>query len=857
MLGRFLKASSVALLLAYSFVSLASDEDAVSIEDKIEVVQGPDLVVEGLTFVIPELVQRGFEFIPVNAFYKIEKSLEENLDLPFVVNPYEYYASGELDLEKQTLLGKFKYPENDEAGGIGFFLFNSPLDTGLKTWNTVVWWGVVALMGYTGFRLTWISMTVEDSNMTLKKLIMLGPSLAIVTFLIFPLDHGFTSGQVVLMAAFLMSNYIGAHIAFASAAVMPFLSFNGGELTEDPWKASIERSIRHTAFEVDRISEDMLVSTMAFDHHFAKTLNIQAKPVSIGLLEEIRANLSEKFKYNIPAGCLYGSGWEKELVSNPACEALTYGEEFFKSGVAVYPKTSEEEVKQAGYTSDYASAILGYKPLFDDAVDSRYQDMVYMACSYDDGTFVEHERTDSLLCFNKVIPQGMTGDYESDLEVFLSRSASSLDFSEPTKLPRIYGELMSEFSKRAEYIYNDKISSLNIEFVSRGLLSAPFSFLIITGKMREFIDSLDSQISEKIGPIIKFSNPIFSGGNLVVLNNRAEFLDLINDYNSFYGCKVSPSFSYCDGELFGAGSDYPLYRTYEVIRFHSEIIEGARASLPGKNEGFMQIPSVIELRGNELTCAKDVTTCTDKISNPFEATSGYGRTFMASGFTFFILGKILSQYESYQVEKGIAPHPLVRGKSDGLIYFGGMAMAVGVLANVVGIFMFMSYALKIFFPCVFRLFTNVFHLPILAIKYLYERFDEESLDDANSSTPHTVLLILLRTLIDMVSVAFAIIISLVITFVLMGLINIVVSSTFLSIISGGVSSLSDLMMFFFYQGIKVFMLMWMMYHCAKLIPYCYEKLTDMIDDASGIKVDQSHEMITMAKSILSPSLIFR
>ncbi|ELP6119278.1 TPA: hypothetical protein I7730_01355 [Vibrio vulnificus] len=826
-------------------------------EDKIEIVQGPDLVVESVSFVVPELVQRGFEFIPTNAFNRIEKSLEENLDLPFVVNPYEFYASGELALEKQTLLGKFKHPEGDESSGISFFLMNSPLDSGLKTWNTLVWWGVVFLIGYTGFRLFWMSMAVEDSNMSLKKLVMLGPSLGIVTFLIYPLEHGFTLGQVVLMAAFLMSNYIGAHIAFASAGVMPFLSFSEVESIDAPWKASIDRTIRNVAFEVDRVAEDRLVSTMAFDHHFASTLNAQSKPVSLELLEEVRGDLSAKLEYSIPASCLYGSGWEKELFSNSACEGLTYGEKFFESGAALYPQTSLDDYEEGGHYSGYVSTVIGLKPLFDAAVDSRYEDMVYIACSYDDGTFIEHERTDSLLCLNKKTPYGMTGNYKSDLEVFMARSASNLDFADQSKLPKIYVEFMSALYGSAESIYRDSIDALEIKFESRGVLSAPFSFLIITGKMRDFIESLDTQIAEKVNPIVKMSIPVFSSGNIVVLNNRGEFLDLINDYNSYYGCKISPSFSYCDGELFGGGSDYPLYRTYEAVRFHSEIIEGARSSLPGRNEGYLSIPTVVELRDNELTCATDVTTCTDKISNPFEATSGYGRTFMASGFTFFVLGKILQQYEDYQVESGITPNPLVQGKAKSLTYFGGMAMAVGVLANVVGIFMFMSYALKLFIPCLFRLFTNVFHIPVLAIKYLYERFDEESLDDANSSTPHTVLLILLRTLIDMVAVAFAIIISLVLTFVLMGLINIVVSSTFLSIISGGVSSLSDLMMFFFYQGIKVFMLMWMMYHCAKLIPYCYDKLTDMIDDASGVKADQSHELITMAKSLLNPSLIFR
>ncbi|WP_146147016.1 hypothetical protein [Photobacterium kishitanii] len=890
-----------ALMLSFSAFSEDEGDDVFG---KYEVIPSPDIGVEMLSFSMPNAVSYAlFNPLLISAAKHAQNKLKSDGNLETmaarykieganggeILTPYSTYFG---DNWKNTVLGKMGFKKKSSSGddsvtdvkeGALAFIDSFSFEKGLYYFNSILWYAAGFFFGFSVFRIAWVMMSTEDNNKAWKKLIMIIPSLAIAYFAIRPTSIGLTFGQEFLVMAFLVSNFIASLVVRTTVLFLPFIDQSVSDRVEsmvfqhgntinkesDTVSNHLQGLLDQTKSMVNQSAADIVIDEMIIDYAYnarGLLLTFDDTPSSLasrmtrtsgdedlsyaevrGRFENAKAHNPAAHFLNVDnaAMCIGSSDWlfrGKSSIRKDCVELFKFAHIPNNNFDVTSELSVLKNAKEAGIAS-LSELDHSYKI----AVEDRVAEMKELICSK---IPEKHDRVTSSFCLNKrksPIFSSFRGDTAPN------SIKDIVNYTSFNKDNQLWKTVKSLYRKGAFVAYStEKVANeKTVTIYDRGFLSLPYSVLTAMTKRHSSVTVLTNNSASGMSSAI---NKV--AGGAVSKPNIEAFLDYINAAKSEFGCHYNDKFCgsgyvFSEDRFKDDSNYYSPYVNFDMYfsGIGALITKGSSNASSGDDRSILSFVMGKRKDSDMGACVKSFGRECQKFngSTPFSKTKEMGSTYFIPAAYLYIATEVI---DNVNRTLGLATPPQLLFLSNVL----GLYTLLCVCLNYMGVFLFVAYSLRIFISCIIRLFVSLLAQPITAIIFLISGFSELKIDDENSTTSKTFVAAFIRSLVDCIALGVAMIVSLVLILVSQALISAMLSIFIFAFQSqgnfGGIGVAVGSLIFHLLLPLSMLWCIWM---CSKLIPYLFEKLTDFVDDNSGVKTDLGNDLVTAFKTILIPS----
>ncbi|UKA04523.1 hypothetical protein [Photobacterium damselae] len=758
--------------------------------------------------------------------------------------------------------------------------------------NALMYFNVVMLsvagllISGTFFRSMWAMMTVSDDNASYKRLIMMIPSVAIALFALLPTSNGLSGGQMVLLTAFLTSNYIGSVLVTIPSLFFPMISvenvFNAmsSQGGEDPIFAQIAIGARA---DVNIAAKNMffaesVVESMLDDGLLDATLKGQALHGAADAgFEEYNADFAHQ-------GSVFVGGanisYTNEYIQHKADEAntsmggISVIEIFRRSPLCFTSKNWDllylNKECQAWFRLSKMSSLLhgsnrtdfnnGMGKAFYDTVKARVVEMKKVVCSEMDAS----QRASSFVCQIKD-DNGFTGrqygDTKPDLEaikVFSSFKTSPLY----SALKKQYDDDLAKLAKGHSRSLGGE-QDLKAQVYIRGIISTPYQ--ILTQMMDDDGKNLVRNAKDTTAThMLRQLSDLVHGMASIDTLRFVDYVDVGMGEGRLYSkFACAQNADYCNAPTPEQNISKNLIAFtkfndifYSVVSGSISIEQSASKSSGAGGVFNALFPSE---RKNTQCLEKMGRGCMPSGQTPLSTPRQDGMNWMVGGLTGWIAGETLES-----LGKLVKPLPVVEDViAPKMIGVGGyiktvsnVALAIGTGLCYLGTFIYIALTMKMYFRCVVRLLVTLLAQPVVAVAFMLNGFNEIRTDTENMTASRFFAQSVVRMLVDCVCLSVAILVSLTLVLFAQGIMSVVSRIFVLSIIGSSNIVGGNWMVNILFQLSFPFIMSWCIWKCANLVPYLFEKVGDFVEERTGVQMQDNHNVVADFKRMMKPKAMY-
>lgn len=852
------------LSVVFSFSAAASDVSKNSGE--MTVAPKADVVIETLTFLMPNTTKRAVEMagkmvIPENDLHIIDQLKEmapessEFKHLKFEGGVYAPYLDPDSPAYKTTAIYKmFDTIEDESDFSVLPMMKHFNFETVLGAFNYVLLIASGGIIALAIGRMSWVSMTVEDNSKAWKKLIISTPAIIIALILIRPMDDlgGVSLAQLLMVFAVVVSNYFAANFALvASSALFTHIiktTENSDEqnvtytrLADEDTKKIISQVV---VLANQKLLAEQSIGRKVFSLTEGKSLTNESLRAGISKFNEDNKLIGTEFE--LKATC-FGSDWSERFANDAGCKFFLQrtGEGYismrsknqisFKGSVTqinnLIPDIEANEALKFNSES-YWNEVQKVIPKMGAAFDEVYRFQKQSFCAnkarrgnYPDVTGWSYDSFDSsFVCKARDSSDGF-GTVGVFYGVSGTQGAKMLPTEPSVDIQSIYNNINESLqaSAKSQRIEQVSFASSEYKFYHRGFFISPIEAVVTAvgymlrfeNEFSEMKSSLASDFSKRvaldsISSISPVSLPLDQIARQSMGSDLSESQDLATRINSVVYSEDSRGW-------------------FSVLSNIDELIvpKGGdeSGSLPLENVRLKTIEpySYMQMVYSVLLPISGVTLI------------------LASGIKIFI-----GQGMEYNTST------LIFMKT--MFTVGGILFLSAILAKLTAGAFFLWSAISLLFLSIKRFIIYLIASPLMAIKFLKDQFHETEDDEDNVTVSRYVLGAMFRLSIDFSMIFVALMAAFIIGTIASNLaayMVILYGSTITEITSNG---MADLLTTIIVIVSLNFALMWGMYRGVKMINYVYDKTTDFVDDVTGVRAEDAHqELLGFVKTTILPT----
>lgn len=826
-----LKKSLLVCLFALMPTAMAAESD---VETQINVESNPDVVVESLSLLMPVTTKEALGKLPLGVLKKmgIEQLLDEQNEFSIKYdNPYSPYTSKDHPLHQSTVLYKMDNLEGSKS--ILPLMKNIGFERVLFAANKLFWYVCLFFVTLAVGRMAWVSMTVEEGTKSTQKLIALAPVLALSLVLVKPDEAGYNYAQLILVMAFLISNYLASFISlFGSVELYKHVinSYYGTDYTETA-RETVSARMPNLFDSMASQAFSKLVAENTLSNSVGKMLEGE-KLTNTNLLKAIETYNKEKElkgEYKLTPVC-FSANWNYELANNKSCSALIADSQLsIKDLVFFYPPKS----KITGFEDDYS--ILA--PLFTEILEELYLVHKKNFCASLAKNRFAYSKTNfdrSLVC--KVRDSG--GGFDLPDRYYGAAIGSD---GRLTHIPSTFEKdaIAKKLYDTYSLIFKDSVDNMSYEEMDTTIknngffitpLAAVYSAISVIRNQKATLSDVGLESAAvKSDLLIQDLLPRLQS-TTVSLRQKAEMAKSSTVPGNLLFGELS---NYDFGEIAG-GASVDSLGFWKMLRgtFWSN-----DSDLNGEDHHTQVVIKMFE--SNHV-----------KTVEPYSKLQEMYEFLLPISVGALMGGNVLS--DSDGDAKRISTARFTAGKV--LSSMGTIMFFTAMACKIVSGLLFLSLAIALLIRSFKRLIIFLITAPIITIKYLKDGFSEVNDDDDNLVVSKYLINAVIRIFIDLPMLFIAILCSYVIGTFSANLV------TYVFLLFGtttmNVTSLSpaNLLTGVLFSVGMIVAIIWGLYQGVKLMEYVHQKGTDFVDDATGVDGDKTNdELFQFIKSSMMPT----
>lgn len=807
---------------------------------------GPDLYVEGLSFILPKTTKAVMEkYSLVGGLFKLGARYSK-------VDPYDAYINEDNPYHGDTIINE-NTSEGTESTRVGFSLEGT-----ISIINDIVFKFILAVLVFVIIRrMIFVATDMNRIDNLVKKTILQTPALFIAVLMVYPLSSGLNFGQHLLVAGALSGNYIAAIFTIASSYYLALMSgtyiiYGADKIIENSTDG--ETLTEAVNGIIDEMSDEIIITDMALDYALM--------PISGG--GATNANFQENAwkEANVSPACINNQYWHFNSAYKPECEQFRRDNKMFNTGI-FKPKYASQnsnvqefkdrlsEFSDSKVSESMVQALINFSYM-------KAEDKKNYICSLSKGVSSEYQLENSFFCtrFDYTNGNWVEGSYYGG-----DTKTVSIEYAKP----RVGISFINNASTRMLNNINKKfredmlVKIKNYSIIYRGVLIEPFNAIKLSKEISSFTNERISDISSDL------MYGINSFTHLIDKTDLDHFKFRHHDYDIPAICFDEGEDDYKDGEI-----DCSLY---EIDEFDSEygeyflddIFEEGRRRVHDVESGYISkkfdeansFSNLLNKIGgwtssrfgkyfgaDPLKCSDDLGSCIAGINDPFNRVNDVANTVLSFGFGSIIASEV---YNSF----GLNGFSLTSGLNQELSGMGSFSLFVGFLAKVTGIFAFSMFFFKVWITMLFRLLVNFITQPLITVNFLIKSSGDTEMDNENVLISKKYVGSLIRSVVDSIALAIAFISSFVLAYVTLPLADIILSMVIADMLGFQVDSVVELITLMILFVCYVMFICWVFYQTAKKIPYIFDKITEFVEDTTGVSNDPTDEFLSIVKTRFS------
>ena len=865
-------------------ISATNGIDINFISNNYDILRGYDIGQEVLSIMMPESVETIVKGIGGGVVDYVKVGLIKGAK-----EVYHVDVSGLVNLftpkyDNQTVVAKSRITSAATSFSMLSTARSFSFEKALGYFNAVMLTIAGSVVSWTFFRTLWVMMSVNDDNASYKRLLMLFPSIGVVVFTLMPTSTGLSSGQMVLVAAFLVSNYVGSVLVTIPAFFFPIMAvdstFNYNNVVSGGGNDSELMSLlQGVKAEINSGAGNLFLSEVgveAFLNDGLLSMSTRLRPSDIGGDEspfrERRSLGGETVTYtnDFVKGKLepYNSSRNSWGVSLPfidyKCVASKDWDKIYPSrGCQTLFLKSSDGFLIGGTADRVFDTQLG--SLFYDAVKDRVEEMKELVCY----KLSASDRKSSYVC-QKKDANGFTGrlygETRPDTKSILNyKSFDTSDFK--TKLISEYrSKVAAEVAHRIRKDKSYEIDMARAKIYVRGIISTPYQILtrMMTNDGRNLAKvgtsniMLSSLIDVRNGVSRKLLNDLSAVGGGITSIDLGGLLKYARIPYSRIACQQDAT--YCSYDLSEHQVDTRLRVFSRFDGIFYPILGDSSQDMTGSapdEDGSDLMSTLFPAPDSNVRCLmNEGRGCMGKSESPFSKTRGEGSILVAGGVYGWLAGETVSSLglfvRMYSEDAGVG---LYKGGRV-LKKISGGVLLIGVILSYSGIFIYMAITIKMYFRCVVRLVVGLIAQQIVTVSFMINGFSETRIDSENITASKFFAESVIRALIDCVCLAVSIIVSLTLILFAQGMMAVVGRIFLWGVVKTDNGAASDFVANIIFQLSMPFVMVWCIWECAKLTPYLFEKIGDFVVDKTGVRMHDRTDLVADFKKILNPKGLY-
>ncbi|ELP5899800.1 hypothetical protein QTV49_001697 [Vibrio vulnificus] len=854
------------LLLSVVLSFSAEATDVSKNSGEITVSPKADVVVETLTFLMPNTTKRAMQMagklvIPENDLHIIEQLKDmapkssEFKHLKFEGGVYSPYLDSDSPAYKTTAIYKmFHTIENESDLSLLPIMRHFNFETVLGAFNYVLIIASGGIIALAIAKMSWVSMTVEDNSKAWKKLIISTPAILIALILIRPMEDlgGVSLAQLLMVFAVVVSNYFAANFALvASSALFSHIvkttensdnqNITYARLADEDTKKIISQVV---VLANQKLLAEQSIGKKIFSLTEGKSLTNETLRAGIS-----KFNIDNKLvgtEFELKATC-FGSDWGEQFANDAGCKFFLQ-----RAGEGHISMRSKDQINFNGSITHINNLIPdieanGELKFNEESYWSEVQKVIpNMEKAFDEIYRFQKQS----FCANKArrgsYPDVVGWSFDSFDSSFVCKSRDSSDgFGLVGVFYGVSGAkgskmLPMEPSLDIQSIYNNINESLKTASKSQRIEQVSFASSDYTFYHRGFFISPIEAVMTAVGYILRFENEFFEMKS-----------SLASDFSKRVAIDSISSISPVNLPLDKASKESlgrDLSESQDLVSRINSVVY-SDDSLGWFNVLWNIDDLIVPKDGGESVSVSMKNVRLRTIEPYSYMQMMYSSLLPISGATLIIASSI-KIFIGHGMEYNTST--LIFMKT--MFTVGGILFLSAILAKLLAGAFFLWSAISLLFLSIKRFIIYLIASPLMAIKFLKDQFHETEDDEDNVTVSRYVLGAMFRLSIDLSMIFVALMAAFIIGTIASNLaayMVILYGSTITEISSKGASDILTTIIVIVSIN---FALMWGMYRGVKMINYTYDKTTDFVDDVTGVKAEDAHqELLGFVKTAILPT----
>ena len=759
-------------------------------------------------------------------------------------------------------------------------------ENGLMYFNAVLLAIAGLIISNTFIKSLWAMMTLNDGNSSYRRLLMVVPSVAISIFSLMPTSNGLSGGQMVLLTAFLVSNYIGSMLVTIPSLFFPIIavdsafSFTSNGSTEDLqltqlmiatkndvniaaknlfFAESVVESMLDNGLLDASIAGDMLHNAATADSdEFDGGVNRRSPLFTGGAkLSYTNAYIQQKADaansglsnlggltvFKKEANCFTSPKWDL-LYTNKGCQA--------------WFMLSKTPNIISGSNDKDLSTKLGQA--FYGAVKARVIEMKEVVCSEMDAS----ERASSFVCQIKDL-NGFTGKQYGEVKPILQPIFDYKSFdSSPlhSEVEKTYKAYIKKIIKGSSLgLSGGNSGRQKAEIYIRGIVSTPYQ--ILTKMMSDdgknlVVNAHETAATDVVRKLYGLVGGIATADILKFIDYADVGMGSGRLYSPF-ACAINTD--YCNKPTAQEDLSKQLVAFSKFGSIFYGVISGASAGTFGvkhKNGSSSLFDTMFPDDDRNTKCIDNGGRgCMPKGQTPLSTPREDGMAWMKAGVYGWITGEMVESIGNLATPflKKSVTNKLI-GVGSAVKFVSGIAIAIGVALCYLGTFIYIAITLRMYFRCVVRLIVTLLAQPVVAVYALLNGFNETRTDTENMSTSRFFAQSVIRMLVDCICLSVAVLVSLTLVLFAQGIMSIV-SRIYVWEAMGTDNIMGgNWLINILFQLSFPFIMCWCIWKCARLIPYLFTKIGDFVEDRTGVQMQEGEDLVAEFKKLMNPKKMY-
>lgn len=856
--------SSIILMLSMTVAASAAEETNAGGE--ITVTPKPDVVIETLTFMMPNTTKRAMEMadkivIPedtlsvINALQSMAPEQSEFKHLKFQGGVYDPYTDPSDSAYQTTAMYRIFDTVKDKSDITVLPMikqFNFERVLGAFNYVLVVLAG--ALIAIAIWRMSWVSMTVEDNTKAWKKMLISTPAILIAMIMIKPMDDlgGVSLAQLLMVFAVVVSNYFAANFALvASSSLFTHIvkTTSNSDEAQMVFTRMAENDIKDLISGMvvsanQKLIAEESIGMKVFSLIEGKPLTNETLRAGIAKFNDVNQLTGTEFELN--ATC-FGSDWSERFSIDAGCKFLLqrmgegrisirsrdqvrYDGSIKLMNASIPDNEANEALKfnHDSYSGEVTKHIPNVEMAFNEIY--RYQKQSYCANKARQGHFSaisgwSYDAFDaSFVC--KVRDEsdgfGTSGEFYGATGV---AGGKMLPVPAEVNAETIYSNIKAVIfgAGGSSRISQIQFSSNDYAFYHRGFFISPIeSVMTAVGYLlkfdSEYADMRNSLKSQFAKSIVK---------DAVSTINRVKIpLDRVARHSIGQGLSESENLA----EKVASHTNHENTQGWFNVLLHLDELTVSKSGDEGA-------PILEDVRLKTI--------------EPYSYMQSMYNTLLPISGVILIVASGMKLVLSQEVVEANTMF-LILMKT--MFTTGGLLFLTAILAKLVAGAFFLWAAISLLFLSLKRFLIYLIASPLMAIKFLKEQFSETEDDDDNITVSRYLLSAMFRLSIDLSMVFVALMAAFVIGTIASNLaayMVVIYASTISELSSNGIADFLTTIMTVIALNLA---LIWGMYRGVKATNYVYDKTTDFVDDITGVKAEAAHEeLLGFVKTSILPT----